>query len=68
MSKKGLTTLQKSYKINLNYLKGVDNMAKYNILNINYIINNVRNYITNIFFCCYKNKNVIIKERYSVND
>ena len=43
MSKKGLTTLQKSYKINLNYLKGVDNMAKYNILNINYIINNVRN-------------------------
>lgn len=68
MSKKELTTLQKSYKTNLNYLKGVDNMDKYNILNINYVIDNVRNYVTDIFFCCCKNKKVILKDQCSVND
>ena len=44
-------------------------MIKYVMLNINSILNNVRNNLTDIFFCCCKIKNIVItKEQYSVND
>ena len=44
-------------------------MVKYVLLNINSILNNVRNNLTDIFFCCYKIKNIVMtKEQYSVND
>ena len=65
------------YKYNL-YIKrysklfkkeGVSSMTKYVMLNINSILNNVRNYLADIFFCCYKIKNIVMtKEQYSVND
>ena len=36
---------------------------------INSIFNNVKNYLADIFFCCYKIKNIVMtKEQYSVND
>ena len=42
-------------------------MIKYVMLNINSILNNVRNNLTDIFFCC-KIKNIVVtKEQYSVN-
>ena len=70
MSKKGLTNILKSYRINLNYSKeGVSSMTKYVMLNINSILNNVRNYLADIFFCCCKIKDIVVtKEQYSVND
>ncbi len=44
-------------------------MTKYVMLNINSIFNNVKNYLADIFFCCYKIKNIVMtKEQYSVND
>ena len=43
-------------------------MVKYVLLNINSILNNVRNNLTDIFFCCCKIQNVAVtKEQYSVN-
>ena len=43
-------------------------MIKYVMLNISSILNNVRNCLADIFFCCYKIKNIVItKEQYSVN-
>lgn len=44
-------------------------MTKYVMLNINSILNNVRNYLVDIFFCCYKIKNIVMtKEQYSACD
>ena len=44
-------------------------MLKYAVLNINSIPNDVRIYLADIFFCCYKIKNIVMtKEQYSVND
>ena len=44
-------------------------MIKYVMLNINSILNNVRNYLADIFFCCCKIKDTVeTKEQYSVND
>ena len=41
-------------------------MVKYVLLNINSILNNVRNNLTDIFFCKIKNA-AVTKEQYSVN-
>lgn len=35
-------------------------MVKYVLLNINSILNNVRNNLTDIFFCCCKIKNAAL--------
>ncbi len=43
-------------------------MTKYVMLNINSILNNVRNYLADIFFCCKTKYIVVTKEQYSVND
>mgnify|MGYP000378164843 CR=1 FL=1 len=58
-----------SKKILKNKKEELSIMVKYVLLNINSILNNVRNNLTDIFFCCYKIKNIVMtKEQYSVND
>lgn len=42
-------------------------MDKYVVLNINSMLNNVRNYLADIFFCCYKNI-IKTKGQYSACD
>lgn len=44
-------------------------MTKYVMINIIAMLNKVRNYIADIFFCCYKIKNIVMnKEQYSANN
>lgn len=52
-----------------NYHKIYGNVNYISTVEINSILNNVRNYLADIFFCCYKIKNIVMtKEQYSVND